>query len=92
MSDSGQLKPECLEALARLEFFIDHELAQADTDQIRKHIEDCGPCLEIHDLERTVKALVARSCSEHAPEALRERVRVQIRQVHITFDQSGPTA
>jgi len=88
MSDHDELKPDCVRALARLEFFIDHELAQADTDQIRKHIEDCGPCLEIHDLERAVKALVARSCTEHAPETLRERVLV-IREVHISLDQPG---
>jgi len=90
MSDPGQLKPDCVEALARLEFFIDHELAKADTDQIRRHIEDCGPCLQIHDLERAVKALVARSCTEHAPETLRQRVLIHIREVHTSIEQSGP--
>jgi mycothiol system anti-sigma-R factor len=91
MSDSGQLKPDCVAALARLEFFIDHELAQADSDQIKQHVEDCGPCLEIHDLERAVKALVARSCTEHAPDALRERVLVRIREVHVSIEQSDST-
>jgi mycothiol system anti-sigma-R factor len=89
MTDPDQLKPDCAKALARLEFFIDHELAKADFEQIKQHIEDCGPCLEIADLERAVKALVARSCTEHAPEELRERVRVEIRQAHISIEQSG---
>jgi mycothiol system anti-sigma-R factor len=90
MSGSDPLKPECVEALARLEFFIDHELAQADSAQIKQHLEDCGPCLDIAALERAVKALVARSCTEHAPETLRERVLVQIRQVHVSIERSEP--
>ena len=87
MTDYPPLKPDCAKALERLEFFIDHELAQADFEQIKQHIADCGPCLEIHDLERTVKALIARSCTEHAPETLRERVLVRIREVHITISE-----
>ena len=87
MSCGDMNKPDCAEALERLEFFIDHELAQADFEQIKRHLEDCAPCLEIHDLERAVKALVARSCTEHAPETLRQRVLVRIREVHVTITE-----
>ena len=87
MSCGDLNKPDCAEALQRLEFFIDHELAQADFDQIKQHLDDCGPCLQIADLERAVKALVARSCSEHAPEELRQRVLLRIRQVHVTITE-----
>jgi len=87
MSGPEELKPDCAKALERLEFFIDHELASADFDQIRKHLADCGPCLEIHDLEQAVKALIARSCTEHAPETLRERVLVRIREVHVSISE-----
>ena len=87
MADSQPLKPDCAKALERLEFFIDHELAKADFDQIKQHMDDCGPCLEIHDLERAVKALIARSCTEHAPETLRERVLFKIREVHISISE-----
>ena len=73
----------CKEILDRVFFFIDNELEQADSQQIQQHLDDCGPCLEKYDLERTVKALVQRSCSEHAPETLRERVLLRIRQVQI---------
>ena len=87
-SDGG--KPDCAEALARLEFFIDHELDNASFEQIKQHLDDCGPCLEIHDLERAVKALVARSCTEHAPETLRQRIMVRIREVHVTLSEQQP--
>ena len=87
MSCGDMNKPDCAEALARLEFFIDHELPNADFEQIKQHLEDCGPCLQIADLERAVKALVARSCTEHAPDALRDRVMVRIREVHVRITE-----
>ena len=46
-----------------------------------------GPCLHKYDLERTVKAVVARSCSESAPDTLRERVLFQIREVQVQITE-----
>ncbi|MCL2541050.1 MAG: mycothiol system anti-sigma-R factor [Nocardioidaceae bacterium] len=54
---------------------------------MRAHIETCSPCLERYDLQRTVKALVARSCSETAPAELRERVRVRISQIQVEITE-----
>ena len=73
----------CSEILQRMFFFIDNELEQADCQEIQQHLEDCGPCLEKYNLERTVKALVQRSCTEHAPDTLRDRVLLRIRQVQV---------
>ena len=78
---------DCAKALERMFFFIDHELAEADVSEIQRHLDECAPCLVKYDLERTVKALVARSCTESAPEALRERVLVQLRQVHVRITE-----
>ena len=74
---------DCSEVLGRVFFFLDNELDQADCAQIEHHLEECGPCLARYDLERTVKSLVARSCSERAPETLRQRVMVSIREVQV---------
>ena len=74
---------DCSEVLGRVFFFLDNELEQADCAEIQHHLDECGPCLARYDLERTVKTLVARSCSEKAPEGLRERVQLSIRQVQI---------
>ena len=74
---------DCSEILERVVFFIDNELEQADCAQIQQHLEECGPCLDKFDLERTVKALVARSCSEHAPDSLRDKVLLSIRRVQV---------
>jgi mycothiol system anti-sigma-R factor len=73
----------CSEILQRMFYFIDNELERADCDEIQHHLDECQPCLEKYNLELTVKSLVQRSCSEHAPDTLRERVLLQIRQVRV---------
>ena len=78
---------DCSEAIGRMFVFIDKELDQASCEDIQRHLDECGPCLAKYELERTVKALVARSCSEVAPEGLRQRVRLSISEVTIRFDQ-----
>ena len=79
---------DCSAVLGRVFFFLDNELDQADCSQIQQHLDECGPCLARYDLERTVKTLVARSCSEKAPEGLRQRVMVSIQQVQVQIGRT----
>ena len=78
---------DCSEVLDRMFVFLDNELDQADCSQIQQHLDECGPCLAKYNLERTVKSLVARSCAEVAPETLRQRVMVSIRQVQLRIER-----
>ena len=78
---------DCAEALARMVFFVDNELAEADAGTIQRHLDECAPCVDVYALERAVKALVARSCSEHAPDELRQRVLLSIRQVQVQYTE-----
>ena len=84
---SNPSNAECADFLDRIMRLIDNELADGDCAVVRAHIDTCSPCLERYDLQRTVKTLVARSCSEVAPQELRERVRVQIQQVQIRITE-----
>ncbi len=77
----------CDQILSRVYFFIDNELDEADSRQIRQHLDACAPCLDEVAVERLVKALVARSCSERAPVELRQRVVFSIRQVQLEVSQ-----
>jgi mycothiol system anti-sigma-R factor len=79
---------DCSEVLERMFDFIDNEMDSAHKGEIQQHLDECWPCLEKYDLERTVKALVARSCSEHAPESLREKVLLRIHQVQVEITVS----
>ena len=79
---------DCADILERIVYFLDNELDEADCSAVRHHLDECGPCLRKYDLERTVKQVVARSCSERAPEGLRERVMFQIREVQFRITEA----
>ena len=78
---------ECADFLERIVRLIDNELEEGDCAIVRAHIDSCSPCLERYDLQRTVKSVVARSCGEKAPAELRERVRIQIKQVQVRITE-----
>ena len=74
---------DCADFLERIVYFLDNELDEADCSAVRLHLDQCNPCLEKYDLQRTVKSVVARSCHEAAPDELRQRVLMRIRQVQV---------
>ena len=74
---------ECSDYLDQIVYFIDNELDDADCAAVKAHLDSCNPCLAKYDLQRTVKSIVARSCSEAAPAELRERVLIRIREVQL---------
>lgn len=85
MSCGGQHDNECQEILSQVHWFIDNELERADAEEIQRHLDDCGPCLDEVTVDRLVKALIARCCHEQAPVELRQRVVFSIRQVSVEF-------
>jgi mycothiol system anti-sigma-R factor len=78
---------DCADFLERIVYFLDNELDEADCSAVRLHLDACNPCLEKYDLQRTVKAVVARSCSESAPQELRDRVMFRIREVQVRISE-----
>jgi mycothiol system anti-sigma-R factor len=78
---------DCADFLEQIVYFIDNELDAADCAVVRAHLDTCNPCLEKYDLQRTVKSIVARSCSEAAPLELRQKVMFQIRQVQVRITE-----
>lgn len=83
LHDGEPSNAECADFLERIVRLIDNELESGDCAVVRAHIDSCSPCLERYDLQRTVKAVVARSCGETAPADLRARVRVQIQEIQL---------
>ena len=74
---------ECTEFIERIVYFLDNELAEDDVVEVRLHLDGCGPCHELYDVQRAIKTLVARSCAEHAPEELKARVLYSLREVQV---------
>jgi mycothiol system anti-sigma-R factor len=78
---------DCADFLERIVYLLDNELDSGDIADVKRHLEACSPCFERYDVQRTVKSIVARSCTEHAPDTLRERVLLQIHQVQVRITE-----
>jgi mycothiol system anti-sigma-R factor len=77
----------CGEVLRRVYELLDGEMSPDDVRRLKRHLDDCGPCLAEYNLDVMLKALLRRSCAcEEAPVSLRQRIMVQITEVRI---QSG---
>lgn len=80
---------DCAEYLERIVYLLDNELDEMECAEVRLHLDGCDPCLERYDLQRTVKAVVARSCCESAPTELRSKVMMRIRRVQVEYREEG---
>ena len=77
----------CSEVLARLYSYLDNEIEGQGYDQIRQHLDECGPCLREYGLEDVVKRLVHKCCgAETAPSELRVKVLVRIQAVRAELE------
>ena len=77
---------DCSEILERVYLFLDHEMGDEASAYavIEEHLDECGPCFDNVDLERAIRAMVARSCGcDHAPAELKQRVLARIRQIRV---------
>lgn len=79
---------DCREVIEKVYLYLDGEADDGVRRKIRVHLDECSRCLRQYGLEQEVKALVARCCRhEHAPDGLRDRVLVRLRQVRLDIDQ-----
>ncbi len=65
---------DCSDVVEAVYLYIDGELNADVIDNIRSHLDECSPCLREYGIEQEVKALIARSCCETAPDALRASI------------------
>jgi mycothiol system anti-sigma-R factor len=73
---------DCGEVLAEVFLYLDGEMTSDRRETIRRHLDECSPCLRKFGIEHEVKALVARCCrNEHAPARLREKVLLKLREI-----------
>lgn len=81
MSCGKPHQTDCSEVLAEVWLFLDHECDVERRQLLEKHLDECSPCLEQFGIEEHLKVLLARKCGgEHAPEALKQRLRDKIRK------------
>ncbi|TVT31215.1 mycothiol system anti-sigma-R factor [Amycolatopsis rhizosphaerae] len=80
-SEHGKDKLHCNEALAEIFLLLDRECSPERDAELRRHIEDCPPCLEEYGIDEAIKQLLARKCGgDLAPAELKRRLRASIRR------------
>jgi mycothiol system anti-sigma-R factor len=84
MSCGKPHETDCYQVLSELWLFLDNECNRERRQLLQRHLDECGPCLEEYGLEEHLKALLARKCGgDHAPDALKQRLRESIREIMI---------
>jgi anti-sigma factor (TIGR02949 family) len=72
---------QCEEVRARLDMYVDDELAEAERGLLRDHLTGCGECgPEAAALERLRDGIRRSAPDYRAPEALRSQIRFALRQ------------
>jgi len=79
----------CTEVLATVYSYLDGEMEDSDYQEIRVHLEECGPCLREYGLEELVKKLVHKCCGHEAvPGELRAKVMTRIAAVRAEIESN----
>lgn len=73
--------PDCTQVLAEVYVLLDRECTGDHEAELRRHLEDCPPCLEEYGIGEQIKQLLARKCGgDHAPDQLKQRLQATIRR------------
>ena len=65
---------DCNETIERLYHYLDGELTDERRTEIKRHLDDCAPCLGAFDFESDLRTLIANRCKDHVPDSLRQKV------------------
>lgn len=83
MSDE-EFDLDCAAVIADIWLVLDNECDSESRARLQHHLDTCPPCLAHYGLEEKIKRLLARKCGgERAPDALRERLRVELSKVTV---------
>ncbi|MEE4021756.1 mycothiol system anti-sigma-R factor [Gordonia sp. PKS22-38] len=82
---------DCSAVLADVWLLLDDECDSGARSRLQSHLDSCPSCFAHYGIEQQLKTLINRKCGgDHAPEGLRERLRVEIRRT-VIVRESGPT-
>ena len=77
---SGLFGPsvDCVEAVHELYSYLDGELTETRREEIRVHLDWCGPCGGAAQFEEDLRRVIANRCKDRVPQSLIERVAAAI--------------
>ncbi len=65
---------DCQEAVHELYHYLDGELTEERREEIRIHLDWCGPCNGAADFEAELRKVIANRCKDRVPDSLIRRV------------------
>jgi mycothiol system anti-sigma-R factor len=68
----------CDETIERLYFYLDGELTEERREEIRLHLDLCGPCVDVFGFETELRKVIANRCKDRVPQSLIDRVAAAI--------------
>jgi mycothiol system anti-sigma-R factor len=87
----AELQLDCSAVMADIWLMLDGECAPDTRARLQQHLDSCQPCLAHYGIESELKALIGRKCGgDAAPDGLRERLRIQIRQQTTIVTRTDP--
>jgi mycothiol system anti-sigma-R factor len=69
---------DCEQAVRELYSYLDGELTEVRREEIRVHLDWCGPCGGAAEFEAELRRVIASRCKDRVPESLIERVAAAI--------------
>ena len=77
---SGLFGPsvDCVEAVHELYSYLDGELTESRRQEIRVHLDWCGPCGGAAQFEEELRKVIANRCKDRVPQSLIDRVAAAI--------------
>jgi mycothiol system anti-sigma-R factor len=68
----------CDEAVHELYHYLDGELTEQRREEIRIHLDWCGPCGGAAEFEAELRRIIANRCKDRVPQSLIDRVATAI--------------
>jgi mycothiol system anti-sigma-R factor len=68
----------CDDAVHELYHYLDGELTEQRREEIRVHLDWCGPCGGAAEFEAELRKVIANRCRDRVPQSLIERVAAAI--------------
>ena len=73
-ADLFGVQVNCEEAVHELYIYLDGELTEERREEIRIHLDYCGPCGGAAEFEAELRRVIANRCKDRVPESLIHRV------------------
>ncbi len=71
---------DCDETIERLYYYLDGELTEERRVEIARHLDMCGPCVDVFGFESELRKVIANRCKDHVPDALLDRVHQALKE------------